>query len=82
MIRVKLFGNLKRVLEKSEIEIENVKTVADLLNFISKMIKSETIQLSNTLVIVNGIEVSTLQREETMLKDGDEIVLIPVVHGG
>ncbi|MEM1525230.1 MAG: MoaD/ThiS family protein [Nitrososphaerales archaeon] len=82
MIRVKLFGNLKRVLEKSEIEIDNVKTVADLLNFISKMIKSETLQLSNTLVIVNGIEVSTLQREETMLKDGDEIVLIPVVHGG
>lgn len=37
---------------------------------------------SNALVLVNGREISILDGLETKLKDGDEIVFIPVVHGG
>jgi sulfur-carrier protein len=37
---------------------------------------------SNSLVLVNGREISVLNGLETKLKDGDEIVFIPVVHGG
>jgi molybdopterin synthase sulfur carrier subunit len=36
----------------------------------------------NTLVLVNGREISVLDGLETKLKDGDEVVLIPFVHGG
>jgi molybdopterin synthase sulfur carrier subunit len=36
----------------------------------------------NALILVNGREISVLNGLETNLKDGDEIVLIPVVHGG
>jgi molybdopterin synthase sulfur carrier subunit len=36
----------------------------------------------NALILVNGREVSVLNGLETKLKDGDEIVLVPVVHGG
>jgi hypothetical protein len=36
----------------------------------------------NILVLINGVEWSALQGEETRLKDGDEVVLIPTVHGG
>ncbi|MGQ9530047.1 MAG: MoaD/ThiS family protein [Candidatus Bathycorpusculaceae bacterium] len=36
----------------------------------------------NALILVNGKEISVLKGLETMLKDGDEIVLIPVIHGG
>lgn len=36
----------------------------------------------NTLIIVNGREISALKGLETILKDGDEVVLIPVSHGG
>jgi len=34
------------------------------------------------LILVNGREISVLNGLETKLKDGDEISLIPVVHGG
>jgi molybdopterin converting factor small subunit len=34
------------------------------------------------LVLVNGKEISVLDRLETLIKDGDEVVFIPVVHGG
>jgi len=36
----------------------------------------------NTLIIVNGREISVLKGLETVLKDGDEVVFVPVSHGG
>jgi molybdopterin synthase sulfur carrier subunit len=36
----------------------------------------------NALMLVNGREISVLNGLETRLKDGDEIVLVPFVHGG
>ena len=37
---------------------------------------------SNSLILVNGREISVLNGFETKLSDGDEIVFVPVVHGG
>lgn len=37
---------------------------------------------ANTLVAVNGVEVSALNGEDTNLSDGDVVMLIPVSHGG
>jgi molybdopterin converting factor small subunit len=31
---------------------------------------------------VNGKEISVLNGLDTVLKDGDEVVFVPVVHGG
>ncbi|HLC00964.1 MAG TPA: MoaD/ThiS family protein [Candidatus Bathyarchaeia archaeon] len=36
----------------------------------------------NALILVNGREISALDGLETKLEDGDELVLIPVAHGG
>jgi sulfur-carrier protein len=36
----------------------------------------------NALILVNGREISVLNGLETKVKDGDEIVFVPVVHGG
>ncbi len=37
---------------------------------------------SNSLILINGKEISILKGLETKLCDGDEIVFVPVVHGG
>jgi molybdopterin synthase sulfur carrier subunit len=37
---------------------------------------------SNALILVNGREISVLNGLESKLKDGDEIVFVPFVHGG
>jgi molybdopterin converting factor small subunit len=34
------------------------------------------------LVLVNGREISVLNGLETRVKDEDEVVFVPVVHGG
>ena len=36
----------------------------------------------NALILVNGREISVLDGLETRLMDGDEVVFVPVVHGG
>ncbi len=36
----------------------------------------------NALILVNGREIGVLDGLETGLKDGDEVVFVPVVHGG
>lgn len=36
----------------------------------------------NALILINGREISVLNGLATMLKDDDEVVFIPVVHGG
>jgi molybdopterin synthase sulfur carrier subunit len=36
----------------------------------------------NALILVNGKEISVLNGLETKVKDGDQVVFVPVVHGG
>lgn len=37
---------------------------------------------SNSLILINGREISILNGYQTKVSDGDEIVFVPVVHGG
>ena len=36
----------------------------------------------NALILVNGRDISVLNGMNTILKDGDELTIVPVVHGG
>jgi molybdopterin converting factor small subunit len=36
----------------------------------------------NVLVLVNGREIGVLDGFETVVADGDEVVFVPVAHGG
>ena len=36
----------------------------------------------NTLILVGGREISTLHGLETEINDTEEIVLVPIIHGG
>jgi molybdopterin synthase sulfur carrier subunit len=39
-------------------------------------------QRPNALILVNGREISVLSGLDTKVKEGDEVVFVPVVHGG
>jgi molybdopterin converting factor small subunit len=38
--------------------------------------------LPNAVILINGKEISALDGLKTSVMDGDEITLIPVIHGG
>jgi molybdopterin synthase sulfur carrier subunit len=92
-ITVKFVGALRHVSGAGEIALDYKGDISirELMNKITKempALKRSLIdqQLEdprpNALILVNGREISVLNGLETNLKDGDEIVLVPVVHGG
>ena len=92
-VTVKLVGALRHIAGKNQLSISHQKamTLMDLITKISKEapeLKPNLISQqpdepkANALILVNGREISVLNGLETKLNDGDEIVFVPVVHGG
>ena len=92
-LTIKFIGALRHLSGKTQFTItfqEDI-TIEELVNEISQELPElkhtfSDQQLndsrSNSLVLVNGREISVLNGYETKLKDGDEFVFVPVVHGG
>jgi len=82
MIKVRAYGHIRSSLGKDEFEINRDEMeVKEILNTIRFSLKLE-LSLPALLIIVNGVEISALEKENTVVKSSDEIVLIPVSHGG
>lgn len=93
VVTVKLIGELRRISGKNQLSIkcEESTSLKDLFNTIAQETPEFKTSLlsnqyddskTNALILVNGREISVLNGLETNLNDGDEIILIPVVHGG
>ena len=92
-LTVKFIGALRHLSGKTQFTVNFQDGIS-----IKKLIETITLQLpglkhtfsdqelndsrSNSLILVNGREISVLKGLETKLCDGDEIVFVPVVHGG
>jgi len=92
-LNIKFIGALRHISGKTQLTVnyQETKSLKALLSKLSQefpsLEKTFTDQelndsRSNTLILVNGREISVLSGLETKLKDGDEIVFVPVVHGG
>jgi sulfur-carrier protein len=93
VVKLKFLGALRHASgnETISLDCENGASILDLVNAFAKK-KSELRrslldeQLEspkpNALILVNGREISVLNGLETLVMDGDEVVFVPVVHGG
>ena len=92
-IIVKFIGSLRNFFGESNaiFNCENEISIKELINLIiNKKPNIKEILISsrndefqlNSLVLVNGVEISVLRGLETKLSNGDKITLIPVIHGG
>ena len=85
MIIVKLLGGSRKSFLSDKLEIQrDLLTISDLLEYLEKSSPTNLppLDLINILVAVNGIDSSALQGKGTLLKDGDIVSIIPLVHGG
>jgi molybdopterin converting factor small subunit/tRNA threonylcarbamoyladenosine modification (KEOPS) complex Cgi121 subunit len=85
MITVKLLGGARKSFSSDKLEIQNdTITVSGLLDHLKASIPQNLPQLdpANILIAVNGVDSSALQGKETLLKNGDVVSIIPLVHGG
>ena len=92
-ITVKFVGSLRHFSGVGDLQLKYGRcvSVGDLVNELVKEVPALERSLvdrqledprPNTLILVNGREISVLDGLETKLGDEDEVVIVPVVHGG
>lgn len=92
-ITVKFVGAFRHFSGVNELELgfKDLKSVGDLMTVLirempeieSSLIDQHLEKLNpNTLILVNDKEIGVLDGVESKLNDGDEVVFVPVVHGG
>jgi len=92
-LTIKFIGALRKISGKTQLTIEYQQdmSVKELVTKLSqempeleKTFRDDSLNdsRSNALILVNGREISVLNGLETNLSNGDEIVFVPVVHGG
>lgn len=85
MIIVKLLGGARKSFASDKLEIQSDSmSISSLLDHLQESIpvSSPPFDSNNILVAVNGVDSSALQGKETLLKNGDIVSIIPLVHGG
>ncbi len=87
-VKIKLVGMLRRLSDKSEVTVKSRRaTVRNAIETLTESLPRDAASLFtgsplNTLILVNGKEISVLKGLETIIKDGDELTIVPVAHGG
>ena len=95
MVKVKLAGILKGISGKEAVilNFERPTAVKEVIFRLAEMFSMEFRRAlidselnspkPNALILLNGREISVLPKGlESQVKNGDEIVIIPVTHGG
>ena len=82
MIAVRLLGGAAKALGSGTIEIDSdATTVGDILGMLESR-TSGAFGASNVLVAVNGADSSAAGGADAVVRAGDDVAVIPVVHGG
>lgn len=94
MVTVKVFGNLKTILRKSEVRLDTGgedRTITDVLNRLTKqsgkgfrqeLYDPEGRVKASYSVYVNGRNIGVLSGLNTKLKNDDIVSVLPIVEGG
>jgi molybdopterin converting factor small subunit len=81
---IKIMGNLGRMPSGERIDDEIVSTPVRLGSLLETLQGKYHLDLrrDSTLVMINGVEARALEDLETIVLTGDEVVLVPMFHGG
>ena len=84
MITLKILGGVKKAIGKNSIVIDksqsNLKEILKELKNKSK--DSSIIDEKNLMVCVNGVDSSVIGGKEAIIKTGDIITIVTIIHGG
>jgi molybdopterin synthase sulfur carrier subunit len=84
LITLKLLGGVKFAIGKNSVVIDKSQST---LKEIIEELKNEAIEPKilnekNLMVSVNGIDSSVTGGKETVIKTGDVITIVTIIHGG
>lgn len=82
MINVRFFGILRLDIKLSSLSVE-ASTVDELLKKIAEQVEgTDYKQLKNSIIFVNGTDISNGRGMRTRLNDGDEVQFFSPASGG
>jgi MoaD family protein len=90
-VKIEVIGHLNQITRKREFEIVlNEPTIQGLIEGLCKAYGTDFDRAVRdpdsgeflVLILVNGQDIDFLQKSETQLSDGDEVVMVPLVAGG
>lgn len=85
MITVKLLGGAKKSFGLDQILVDlQDAAIRDLLDHLVSIKPKSTpeLDIKNMLIAVNGADSSAMDGLETIIRDGDVVSIIPIIHGG
>jgi sulfur-carrier protein len=84
LITLKLLGGMKTTIGKNFLFIDKSEaTLKDIFKELKNKSKDpKIINEKNLMVVVNGVDSSIIGGKETVVKTGDIITIVPIIHGG
>jgi molybdopterin converting factor small subunit len=84
LAKVKLLGSLAKLPSGARLSQETLEGNVPVSRVISLLKEKHNLEVKreSVLILVNGIEVRALEDLQTVVGDRDEVVLIPMYHGG
>lgn len=84
LIDIKLLGGVKKAVGRSTLVLDrHVASISEILKFLKDNVgESKNLDADNILVTINGADSSMLSRDENIVKTGDTVTIVTIVHGG
>lgn len=84
MITIRLLGGAKKAVGKPAVNLDRpYASVSDILDFLTTIsAEPRLLQRSNLIITLNDVDSASLHGHNTMVKSGDTVTIVTVVHGG
>lgn len=84
MISIRLLGGAKKAVGKPAVNLDRpYASVSDILDFLTTIsAEPRLLQRSNLIITLNDVDSASLHGHNTMVKSGDKVTIVTVVHGG
>jgi molybdopterin synthase sulfur carrier subunit len=84
LIDINLLGGVKKAVGRSTLVLDrHVASISEILKFLKDNVgESKNLDADNILVTINGADSSMLSRDENIVKTGDTVTIVTIVHGG
>lgn len=84
MITLKLLGGVKFAMGKTSLLIDKSQsTVKEIIEELkNQSINTKILNEQNLIITVNGVDSSVTGGKETVIKSGDILTIVTIIHGG
>jgi molybdopterin converting factor small subunit len=84
MIDINLLGGIRKAAGKSNLVLDkHIASVSEILGLLEQNVMDpKNFDANNILVTINGIDSSLLPADQNVVKSGDTVKIVTIVHGG